>query len=458
MFRTISFQNFKSWKDTGTVKLAPITGFFGNNSSGKSTILQFFLLLKQTVESSDRQRVLHTGDERSYVDLGTFYDIVYNHTVPSYITFNLEWDLPEKLKILNPEGSKKDFIFVLNSLKFLSKIQLEKNNVFVDNFCYEFQSESKTIQFEFSKKAGKDLLEYELKAKGYSPKRVKGRAWPLPVPIKNYGFPDQASGYFQNTGFLSDFVLTYEKVFQKTYYLGPLREYPKRSYSWAGEQPQDVGRRGELAVPALLASRRLPKIGQGKGKKQITIEERIALWLKELGLIHDFNVQAIAKNRKEYEVRVRRFPDTSEVLITDVGFGVSQVLPVLVLCYYAPEGSTIILEQPEIHLHPSVQAGLADVFLDAIKTRKIQIIVESHSEHLLRRLQRRIAEEKDGLTNQDIKLYFCRSNLDGSSNLNSLEIDDFGNIANWPEHFFGDEMGDLLAMTEAAMKRQMEHE
>lgn len=458
MFRTISFQNFKSWKDTGAIELAPITGFFGSNSSGKSTILQFLLLLKQTIESSDRNRVLHTGDERSYVDLGTVYDIAYNHTIPSSISFNLEWDLLDELKILNPEGSKKDVIFSLKSLKFFSKIQLEKDNVFVDSFRYEFKSASKIIDFEFRQKAEKKSSEYELKAKGYHPKRVKGRAWPLPEPIKNYGFPDQASGYFQNTGFLSDFVLAYEKVFQNTYYLGPLREYPKRSYSWAGEQPQDVGRRGELAVPALLASRKLPKIGQGKGKKQITIEERIAFWLKELGLIHDFNVQAIAKNRKEYEVRVRRFLNTSEVLITDVGFGVSQVLPVLVLCYYAPEGSTIILEQPEIHLHPSVQAGLADVFIDAIKTRKIQIIVESHSEHLLRRLQRRIAEEKDGLTNQDIKLYFCHSTLDGSSNLNPLEIDDFGNIVNWPEHFFGDEMGDLLAMTEAAIKRQMDHE
>jgi predicted ATPase len=67
---------------------------------------------------------------------------------------------------------------------------------------------------------------------------------------------------------------------------------------------------------------------------------------------------------------------------------------VLVLCYYVPEGSILILEQPEIHLHPSVQTGLADVFIDAVKTRKVQIILESHSEYLLRRLQRRIAEEK----------------------------------------------------------------
>ena len=115
-----------------------------------------------------------------------------------------------------------------------------------------------------------------------------------------------------------------------------------------------------------------------------------------------------------------------------MGIGVSQVLPVLVLCYYVPEGSTIILEQPELHLHPAVQAGLADVFIDVIKNRKVQILLESHSEHLLRRLQRRIAEE--AFTPDDAALYFCEMS-GGESQLTQLEIDMFGNIHNWPMTF-----------------------
>ncbi|MEB3175738.1 MAG: DUF3696 domain-containing protein [Cyanobacteriota bacterium] len=453
MFTKLKFQNFKSWQDTRDIKLSPITAFFGSNSSGKSSILQFLLLLKQTVESTDRQRVLHTGDERSYVDVGTFYDISYQHIIPNTINFNLAWELPKTLNILNPEGTKDDVLFAINKLEFSSKISLDQDQISVEEFSYKFKCEQELINFELKQRQSTPP-EYTLKAKGFRPKRVKGRVWPLPEPIKHYGFPDQASGYYQNTGFLSDFSLAYEQVFQQTYYLGPLREYPKRIYPWAGEKPQDVGRRGELAIPALLASRKLPKI-RVSPRKTVSLQERVALWLKDLNLIDSFNVQAIGKNRKDYEVRVKRTLDSSEVLITDVGFGVSQVLPVLVLCYYAPEGSTIILEQPEIHLHPSVQAGLADVFIDAIKTRNIQIIVESHSEHLLRRLQRRIAEEKDGLNPDDINLYFCNSQPDGQSSITPLEIDLFGNIINWPDNFFGDEMGDLMAMTEAAIKRQM---
>ena len=134
-----------------------------------------------------------------------------------------------------------------------------------------------------------------------------------------------------------------------------------------------------------------------------------------------------------------------------MGFGVSQILPVLVLCFYADKGSTIILEQPEIHLHPAVQAGLADVFIDAVKRRNIQIIFESHSEHLLKRLQRRIAEEK--LAVKDTALYFCESE-NGDSILKQLDIDEFGNIINWPKDFFGDEFGEMAAMTKAAISRK----
>nr|VFK31631.1 MAG: AAA ATPase domain-containing protein [Candidatus Kentron sp. MB]VFK75863.1 MAG: AAA ATPase domain-containing protein [Candidatus Kentron sp. MB] len=97
-----------------------------------------------------------------------------------------------------------------------------------------------------------------------------------------------------------------------------------------------------------------------------------------------------------YEVKVKRGFQSAKVSIIDVGFGVSQLLPVLVLCYYVDEGSTILLEQPELHLHPSVQMGLTDVFIDVMKNRHVQIILESHSEHLLSRLQRRMAAETAG--------------------------------------------------------------
>jgi predicted ATPase len=136
-----------------------------------------------------------------------------------------------------------------------------------------------------------------------------------------------------------------------------------------------------------------------------------------------------------------------------VGFGVSQVLPALVLLYYVPEGSTIIMEQPEIHLHPSVQSGLADVILNVAKVRNLQVIVESHSEHMLRRFQRRVADET--FDSGDIKLYFCNS-VGGQSELVDLNLDLFGDILNWPPEFFGDEMTEIAETRKAILRRKME--
>ena len=247
-----------------------------------------------------------------------------------------------------------------------------------------------------------------------------------------------------------------EERLRDIYYLGPLRAPPGRRYTWSGAQPVDVGPAGESVVDAILASReRGEKIGRGRGRPRITLEEYVALWLKKLGLIHDFRVVPIAEGSPVFEVRVRKSTKSAEVLITDVGFGVSQILPVLVLCFYVPKNSTVILEQPEIHLHPAIQAGLADVFIDARKKRGVQILVESHSEHLLRRLQRRVAEEN--VSNGDVGLFFCRAD-DDSSILETLELDPYGNITNWPKDFFGDQFGEIAAMSEAALKRRSDAE
>ena len=183
----------------------------------------------------------------------------------------------------------------------------------------------------------------------------------------------------------------------------------------------------------------------------MSVEEYVQWWLKYLKMIDLFSIEAITRESNLYQVWVRKSPKSSRVLITDVGFGLSQLLPVIVLCYYVPEKSTILLEQPELHLHPSVQSSLADVFIDAAKKRKIQIIIESHSEHLLRRLQRRIAEEK--VSRDDMALYFCDISR-GVSKLQELDLDLFGNIVNWPKNFFGDEFGEMAAMTQATMERK----
>ena len=183
----------------------------------------------------------------------------------------------------------------------------------------------------------------------------------------------------------------------------------------------------------------------------------IAEWLREMGLISAFRVSEVADGSGLYRVFVKRDDGSPETLITDVGFGVSQVLPALVLLHYAPRDSIVILEQPEIHLHPAVQAAFADVIITTAKTRGIQVIVESHSEHFLYRLLRRIAEgyasPHTAVSNEDVALYFCKSR-DGVSKTERLRLNMFGAIENWPDDFFGDLPGDIYAREIAGARKR----
>lgn len=452
MLTRLRLRNFKSWPDTGEIPLRPITGLFGTNSSGKTSLLQALLLLKQTADSSDRGLVFHFGDKTTPVDLGDFKSVAHGHNVDLELGLALEWRAAQPFEVIDTKDDDRKVLADPNlgfSVVASQKTSPRAPKMVVGEMVYRVGPASFGVR-----KSPKAKLEYELFAEGTDLRFIHsvGRKWPLPPPVKCYGFPDQVRAYFQNAGFLADLELALEERLRRVYYLGPLRAYPERRYTWAGAQPTDMGRAGESVVDALLASReRGETISPGYKRKRLTLEAYVAQWLKTLGLIHDFRVEPLAHGSQVFEVRVKKSPGSAEVLITDVGFGVSQILPVLVLCFYVPEGSTVILEQPEIHLHPAVQAGLADVLIDAWQKRRVQVLLESHSEHLLRRLRLRVAEQ--GVEKDDISLFFCRTE-EGASSLTALELDLFGNIRNWPPGFFGDEFGEIAAMSKAANERR----
>lgn len=455
MLTRLRLKNFKSWTDTGDVTLRPITGLFGANSSGKSGLLHALLLLKQTAESADRGLVFHFGDKVTPVDLGDFGSVLHGDARAEELEVSLDWKRRTSVRV---RDSKHENRVVAEScrLGFSAVVSHARTNGPTRPVVREMSHGVGDARFGMRRRAVSED-EYELFANlaGAGDFRFvhsMGRKWPLPAPEKCYGFPDQTRAYFQNAGFLADLVLAFEKRLNEVAYLGPLRAYPERRYAWTGARPSDMGRAGEAVVDAILASReRDQRISPGFRKRHLSLEQYVAKWLEKLGLIRDFRVASVSEGSQLYEVRVRRTSRSPEVLLTDVGFGVSQILPVLVLCLFVPDGSTVLLEQPEIHLHPSVQAGLADVMIDAWKNRRVQVIVESHSEHLLRRLQRRIAEEKVGP--DDVGLYFCDLGA-RRSELNRLNIDVFGNITNWPDNFFGDEFGEIAATTRAAQRRR----
>ena len=450
MLNRLKLGNFKAWREAD-LKLGKVTAFFGTNSAGKSSLLQLLLLLKQTRNATDRGLVLDFGGPADLVNLGTFKDVVHQHDEDTRISWFLDWTLPKMREIRDPMGRPANRLFQGDSLETRCEVGLMQSRLFSHKLAYRFGG----VDFRLEPRGG-ERTGFVLATEGgdFSFVRNRGRAWPLPNPVKTHLFPNEIRSFFQNAHFLGDFELEYENLMDAIYYLGPLREYPQREYHWSGSSPYDVGQQGERTVDAILAATRdgtTRSLGHRKRKK--SFQEMIAHWLNELGLISEFRLEEIAKGTNLYRAAVKTSLSSVSTALTDVGFGVSQVLPALVLLYYVPEGSTVLMEQPEIHLHPAVQSGLADVMLSVAKARGVQIIVESHSEHLMRRLQRRVAEEE--ASSEDVRLYFVSASQ-GVAQASDVALNQWGEIENWPEQFFGDEMGEIAAITKASLRRKME--
>lgn len=457
MLTSLHIKNFKAWKDTGPIRLAPLTIIFGANSAGKSSLGHLLLALKQTTLSADRKRPLHLGDDNALIDLGTFAECLHNHNLKNALEFELGWRIPGKdLEARDPLSQQK---FAGDELQLVVTLSADaKEQPRVDKLGYRLlRKHVNRLAVNYFRDEKNKL---DMSSSEYKFIKNTGRVWPLDEPDKFYRISDQSRARFQNAEFLSDFALSTEAALSSVYYLGPLRDYPKRIYSWSGETPESVGQKGEFAIASILAaSAQDRKLNRGPRKHLTRFDTFIAQWLKDLGIIDSFVVKPVADGRKEYEVLVKTHATASEVKITDVGFGVSQVLPALVQAFYCPPNSTIWMEQPEIHLHPQVQAELADVFISATQAgengtpRHVQLIVESHSEHFLNRLQRRVAEGT--IKSEDVAVYFCRR-AGSATELEPLRLNTFGEIENWPENFFGDEMADIAGRTLAAMQRKRE--
>ena len=449
MLTHLRLKNFKSWKDTGEIALRPITAIFGANSSGKSALIQALLLLKQTAEASDSNLTFHFGGANALANLGDFGSLVHRHDRSSAVEVSLGWESAslfvrlERLGLsLANDPSNLEFTVRADQLRG-SDTPVSTELMVYRLGKAEFGMRRQPSGTDFDLITGEVAIQPRL---GEPPDLL-----PLPRPVKCYGFPTEAQLQFRGAIALSQLTFALEQCLRDLYYLGPLRAQPQRDYRWSGARPTDVGRAGELAVDAVLGSHRTNGHGSNSPAMfEFALEQQISGLFAEIGLLHEFRVEQIGDNPL-YQVKVKQSETSPEALITDVGFGVSQILPVLVLCFYAPAGSTIILEQPEIHLHPAAQSALGDVLIAARQRRDVQIIVESHSEHLLRRLQRRIAEEK--LPEGDLGVYFCE-NVGDHSEIKELKLDPYGNITNWPTHFFGDDFGEIAEMSKAELRRR----
>ena len=508
---SFELENFKAFGERVKLEFAPITLLFGQNSAGKSSILQALRLLQQSILSPNDDGALIVNAEGG-VSLGSFHEMVFNHDVQRRIAMKLQfagtnrisdfipafeselgrkfissgieygfsyykqpntinvdqiklfagegwehfgsWSDPTKpeqcrsgdcLEFLNGEvkacigfwkpiwelwhkhrNEIADFIlsaiededydkhhFSLDHLKAALKFYRKDFTVakFAERMTEHIDGEALYATGLFLEDAGnKDSLPFEL----------AGRAWVAGPLSKLARFDWESFLHIYNTdlkNWAEDFVS-----------MAPFRHQPQRFYSVSSSSPTHTGYWGEK-VPELLF-------------RNTDLLEKTNKWMQDLDLGYKIGVESFGRYDQLLEVRLEdtKSSNNVNVSLSDVGFGVSQLLPFVVQSLLL-ENSTLTIEQPEVHVHPKLQADLGDLLVESIHARSNRFIIETHSEHLMLRLQRLVREGK--LSHEDVSVLYVERGENGSR-VDRLKLDEEGDfIDEWPGGFFPERLKEL---------------
>ena len=261
----------------------------------------------------------------------------------------------------------------------------------------------------------------------------------------------------------NEIIQQIRRVFRgQIFYLGPLRDDPRTIYAIPPLPNQrDVGLKGEYTAAMLEEYKNTPvrypqppspeeKFEGEYQPEDGTLEEAITVWLQRMGLAESFETEMTSKVGYQLSVRPKGVQQNLDLM--SLGVGVSQVLPTIVMALLAPKDSVLIFEQPEVHLHPKVQSVLGDFFLGIVGGGK-QCIVETHSEYLIHRIRRRIAESKDEKIRQQLGIYFVELK-GGVSQFSAVETTKYGAIENWPTDFFDEAEKESSILLTAGMEKR----
>ena len=439
--RRVRWQNFRSFVDTGPIDLEPLTVVIGSNSSGKTSLHLPLLLLKQTTDARDESIGLVTRG--ALANVGSYSDLIYRHDVRKELVLEIGFNerepaVPKKERQENPAPAEASMWFDVDREARETRLrQYEIRDVYGSVRLRRTRREGGTFSLEGVSLGRSDLAS---SIRRQQPTHFLFSSFgPLSQAIQGargeeFEIPARVTQYIAVTGYTQSNL---EGLLEGISFVGPLRERPRRRYELSEEMPAHVGTSGQAAPEILFRNQETPLL------------ESVEKWLNEFGAGSGIT---FSESENTFSIQIK--PQTREptVNLADLGFGVSQVLPLIVQGFAATEGSTLIAEQPEIHLNPRYQALLANLFCE-VSNRGVTTIIETHSEHLLLRLRRLIADE--AISADDVGLYFVEKRR-GRSEVHRVPIQQNGHIdpAEWPEGFFAEPLHDAVALVESQRKRR----
>jgi hypothetical protein len=415
----IGASGYKSIVQPLAIEIRPLTILAGANSSGKSSIIQPILLLKQTLEASyDPGALLLEGPNVTFTSANQFFSRIGNQQCCETFETSIRVGLTVLLSLTFKRDPEKGIqIYEMSISDGLTKGRLRPEMTSAELLA-SFPSMAKAWFEAFAsrqqgnsgdRRQSEDSLTLRLQ-RDRCFLEIMGRYEPPGIGFK--------------AGFTTEFV---GNEIRRLIHLPGLRGNPERTYPVTGVGGTFPGT-FENYVASVIAHWQTDK------KDRLEALDRA---LDSLGLTYRIVAAPVAETRVELRVgrlaHGKREGSNDLVSIADVGFGVSQTLPVLVALLVAEPGQAVYLEEPEIHLHPRAQSQMAGVLADAA-IRGVRVIAETHSSILLRGIQTLVASGK--LSPELVKLHwFTRNPEDGSTEIHSADLDKEGAFGDWPEDF-----------------------
>lgn len=433
------WKNLKGFKDTGWIKIKPITILIGPNNAGKTSFLIPLLLMNQTLSSRDSKSPLVI--KGNLFDGGNLTEIINGYKTNKDLFFGFRYhchneDRPKRLKKI---GTYPPGAFEVTIGKDDSDEVVVKNETIYDMFLRKYLSFTRNKENLYDiHLVNEDLNEDERKAlKNITPTNF---LFTPNVILNAYAENDKADEERKTERFSAGFEEVLRVVSRNfsdasrsllnLSYIGPLRDTPHRFYEITDEKYQTVGQRGENT--AYLLKSELP-----------LIQNKLNKWIKKFGFGDSLSLNNLYADLL-YSITFNKNNSPIKTNISNTGFGASQILPLVVQALISKKESITIAEQPEIHLNPKLQGVLAELFGEMAKNDQ-RVIVETHSEHLILRLRTLIAKKK--IKPEWVSIYFVE-NKKGASSIKEIGINANGEISSedWPEDFFDDTLKESLAL------------
>ena len=427
----VSVQCFKSHADENRIDIRPFTVLAGANSSGKSSIMQPLLLMKQTLEATyDPGPLLLNGPNVQFTSVDQLLCRMMGDVDNQRFIIGIEKHQSEVLKTEFALSSKHNFELRSMSMVFSGRAD-------VPSLLLTPNQDPEVLERHLSEFLA-TLGDQPYKASdGYKLTTNRTRCFLYIVEsAENMGGHPLAPIRLTH---LLHLIPIFDLL--RMIHVPGMRGNPERvssrtaSSSTPGFSHVDGTERSYDLFPGTFEKYVATVIADWQSSEDARLG-RLGVMLADLGLTRE--VSANRANDTQIEVRVGRLPQADSsgsdlVNIADVGLGVSQVLPVLVALLVAEEGQLVYVEQPELHLHPRAQYELARIMAETAK-RGVKLIVETHSALLLLQVQKLIA--RGGLNPDFVRLHwFSRNPDDGTTSIHSADMDRNGAFGDWPEDF-----------------------